>query len=152
MRATSRNEPQQLDPRRLRAVDLLAVGKRAAEVADELAVNRTTVWRWRDEPAFQQELARRREELWTWSIDRMRGLLPRALDVVAEALDDGDGRTAMQLLKLLRVGDAASAVRNDSPTPRPDADDCYSLEAIDAQITRLVAEIEDRDRRPAGSG
>jgi FixJ family two-component response regulator len=71
--ATERNEMQQLDPRKQRAVDLLAEGKTDSQVAAEIGVDRTTVWRWHTtDDAFRVELARRREELWRASADRMR--------------------------------------------------------------------------------
>ena len=47
---------------------------------------------------------RRREELWETSVQRLRLLLPRALDVVEAAIGDGDRQAAMGLLKLAGVG------------------------------------------------
>jgi hypothetical protein len=150
--ATPCNGTQQLDPRHLRAVDLIALGKSDIEVARELALERSTIWRWRKDPAFQTELARRREELWSSSVDRMSALLGPTLDVLAEALDDGDRNIAMQFLKLLRVGDVAlERVRrtetdtvNGSGVPWPVAE-------VDAQIEALSAEIN-RRRRAAAEG
>jgi hypothetical protein len=78
MAATPRNRVQQLDARRLRAVDLLANGHTDTEAAAELHADRSTLWRWRQEPAFSAELARRREELWQATSDRLRCLLPHA--------------------------------------------------------------------------
>jgi hypothetical protein len=105
--ATSCNGSQQLDPRQLRAVDLVALGTSESQAARELQVDRSTLWRWQQQPAFQDEIARRRAELWAHSLDRMPSLLDRALDVVADALDDGDRSVAIQLLRVLRAGDAA---------------------------------------------
>lgn len=41
-----------IDPRRLRALEALLEGATAAEVAVELGVNRSTIWRWTREPTF----------------------------------------------------------------------------------------------------
>jgi hypothetical protein len=106
MVATSRNGVQQLDARQLRAVDLLAEGQTDAQVASDLELDRSTVWRWRTaDPAFRAELARRREELWRSSADRMRALMPRALDVIEKAIEEGDRQAALALLKLGGIGD-----------------------------------------------
>ena len=106
MSATDCNEAQQLDSRKLRAVDLLAEGKTDSEVAAEIGVDRSTVWRWRTtDDYFGVELARRREELWRASADRLRALIPRALEVVAEALEQGEWRAAVILLKLAGISE-----------------------------------------------
>jgi hypothetical protein len=47
-----------LDPRQLAAARLLAIGRSVPDVARELKLNRTTVWRWQREPAFKAELRR----------------------------------------------------------------------------------------------
>jgi hypothetical protein len=116
---------QPLDARHLLAVDLLAGGHPDGEVAAEVGVDRTTLWRWRtSDPAFRAELARRREELWRSSTDRLRALIPRALGVVEQAIDDGDRGAALALLKLGGVG--AVNLARVSPT---DADVIAESEA-----------------------
>jgi hypothetical protein len=78
----------QLTAQQHRALDLLAGGSRDSEVARELGVDRTTVWRWRsNDAAFQAELNWRRYELWTASVERLRGLVPSALDALCEELE-----------------------------------------------------------------
>jgi len=63
-------------------------GSRDSEVAQDLGVNRTTLWRWRkDDSLFQAELNRRRYELWNASVERLRTLVPAALDALAEELE-----------------------------------------------------------------
>jgi transcriptional regulator with XRE-family HTH domain len=86
--ATDRNDTQHLTRQQLRAVDLLAVGARDGDVADELGVDRSTVWRWRTgSAAVKVELNRRREELWHVARDRLRALLPDALEILAQELE-----------------------------------------------------------------
>ena len=85
------------------AVDLLVVGKNDPETAELLGVNRVTVTRWRlYDVQFRAALARRRAEVWGAAGDRLRALLPRALDALAEALGDENHRVpvALALLKL----------------------------------------------------
>jgi len=98
--ATDCNEAQRLDPRQLRAVDMLAVGVAAGEVAAELGIDRSTLWRWRQESAFAAEVNTRRVELWQASMDRLRALVPPALDVLGQAVDGGDWKAAAAVLRL----------------------------------------------------
>jgi hypothetical protein len=92
--------PAALNERQLRAVDLLAAGRPVGEVAAELDVDRTTLWRWRQEPLFAAALNGRRLEVWQTSNDRLRALLFRAAEVLEQALDAGDIRVALTLVKL----------------------------------------------------
>lgn len=97
---TSCNSLQPLDERQLRAVDLLASGRAASEVAAELGVDRTTLWRWLQEPPFAASLNSRRLEIWQTSNDRLRALLCRAAEVLEQALAASDIRVALALLRL----------------------------------------------------
>jgi hypothetical protein len=102
--ATARNSAQHLNARQERAVDLLAEGMRIGEVAQAVGCDRVTLWRWSQEPGFVAALNQRRQDLWHATSDRLRSLLPRAFDVIDEALAAGDSRSALGLLKLAGVG------------------------------------------------
>ena len=87
------------------AVDLLASGKTLSETAVALDVSRQTVHEWcRSHPGVQAELNTRRQELWTGTTDRLRALLPKALEVLAEELK-GENRlhAAVHVLKACRL-------------------------------------------------
>ena len=91
-----------LTPRQETAVELLLAGKSDAATAETLGIHRTTIARWRAaHPAFQAELARRRAELYGAATERLRSLVPKALDVLQAGLD-GDDRlpTAHAVLKM----------------------------------------------------
>lgn len=78
----------QLTAQQHRALDLIAAGSRDSEVAENLGVNRTTVWRWRHyDSEFQAELNLRRYELSQAATERLRSLVPCALDAIAEELE-----------------------------------------------------------------
>jgi hypothetical protein len=80
------------------AVDLLIAGKNDTETAAALGLNRVTVTRWRlHGPEFQAALAERRAEVWGSSTDKLRALLPKAIDRAAEVLDSP---AAFNVLKL----------------------------------------------------
>ena len=112
MPTTKRNKmlpplERQLSPEQLNAIDLLTTGKTDADVAAAVGVHRVTVARWRTSPTFTAALNRRRQELFASATDQLRTILPKALSVVAEALDDDDAerklRTAFELLKRVNL-------------------------------------------------
>src|SRR5713226_3345730 len=72
-----------LTPQQETAVDLLASGKTVTDTAKALEVTRQTVSEWlHRHPGFQAALNSRRQELWAGMADTLRGLLPRALEVL----------------------------------------------------------------------
>jgi len=87
------------------AVDLLASGKTISETAVAMDVSRQTVSEWcKSYPGVQAELNARRQELWSGTTDRLRSLLPKALEVLAEELK-GENRlhAAVHVLKACRL-------------------------------------------------
>jgi hypothetical protein len=87
------------------AVDLLSSGKTVSETAGALEVPVQTVSEWyRSHPGVQAELNACRQELWTGTADRLRALLPKALEVLAEELK-GENRlhAAVHVLKACRL-------------------------------------------------
>ena len=107
MRATIRNQPlhtlRALTPEQLNAVDLLATGATDAAVGEAVGVCRVTVTRWRTSPTFLAALNRRRADLFAGATDLLRDIVPKALAVIAAALDGDDEErklsAAFELLK-----------------------------------------------------
>jgi hypothetical protein len=88
------------------AVDALAAGKKDTEVAALVGVNRVTVTRWRlYNPHFIAALNERRQAIWAGSLDRLRSLIPMALDAVADTLTNASHpdrlQAALGVLKLV---------------------------------------------------
>jgi hypothetical protein len=84
-----------LSEQQLTAIDLLVTGKNLQETADHVGVQRPTVSQWVNHHAgFQAALNRRRQELWADMVDGMRALLPRALEVLARALEGEESLAA----------------------------------------------------------
>lgn len=89
-----------LTPQQETAVDLLATGKTITDTAAAVEVSRQTVSEWLNHHCgFQAALNSRRQELWAGMTDRLRSLLPKALDVVERELDGGDPSAAVHVLK-----------------------------------------------------
>ena len=77
-----------LTPQQETAVDLLASGKTVTDAAAAVEVTRQTVSEWLNHhPGFQAALNSRRQELWVGMTDALRGLLPKALEVLKCALE-----------------------------------------------------------------
>ena len=94
-----------LSPEQSAAVDLLATGKTVSEIAGALEVPVQTISEWyKCHPGVQAELNARRQELWAGTADRLRALLPKVLEVLAEELK-GENRlhAAVHVLKACRL-------------------------------------------------
>jgi len=76
-----------LTPQQETAVDLLCTGKTVTDTAKACGVARQTVSEWlHHHSGFQDACIRRRRELWEELTDRLRSLLPKAIDVVEQEL------------------------------------------------------------------
>jgi len=93
------------------AIDLLFCGKPDAFVATETGVHRATITRWRlHYPLFIAELNRRRSEVWSNGADRLRSLIPEALEVLDAEMANAESsnrlKAAVEVLKLATPGSA----------------------------------------------
>jgi hypothetical protein len=99
---TQRDTPDGgLTPQQCTAVDLLTTGKTLTESAAAIGVGRPAVSAWVNHyPPFIAALNSRRQELWESQVETLRGLLPRALQVLQEKLE-GAARlqSAVHILK-----------------------------------------------------
>ena len=105
-------EVAELTERQLSAIEMLATGKSPAAVARLLQVDRKTLYNWRQNCAFREAAARRREELWHEASARLRGLVHPSLNVLAEMLADrfderNRVRAATILLRMANFGKPA---------------------------------------------
>src|SRR3989337_108349 len=93
---------RELSTEQRNAVDLLVTGKTDQDVAEAVGVSRQTVCGWRlYHPLFGAELNRRRQEVWGAAADKLRDLLPKALDVLSEELKSGESKlkVALEIVK-----------------------------------------------------
>jgi hypothetical protein len=88
---------------------MLTTGASITATAEAACITRQTVSEWANsDPRFRAALNRRRAELWAEQKDRVRALLPKAVERIERAFeaDDGDGlRAALALLKLAGLGE-----------------------------------------------
>jgi hypothetical protein len=89
-----------LSVEQLNAIDILVQGKTDQETARSVGVARETVTRWRnDNPYFAAELNKQRKLIWGTNQDRLRSLTTKAVDTIETALDAGDSKAAVEVLK-----------------------------------------------------
>jgi transposase-like protein len=70
------------------AIEMLVLGKAIGEISKALEIAPCTLYRWRQEAAFGDELAQRRAEFWAGAGDRLKDLIHPSLEVMAEHLAD----------------------------------------------------------------
>jgi transposase-like protein len=128
---TADAEEQPLTPQQEAAADLLALGGTITDVAVKVGVTRQTVSEWLNQnPSFQAAFNRRRQDLWDRASDRLRALVPKALDILESAISEGDAKAALGVLRAAGVYDLK---RPEGPTSAEDA--------------RSAAKDEERARR-----
>jgi hypothetical protein len=75
-----------------------------------------TKWRLYD-PVFQAALNRRRAEVWGAGIDRLRALIPKALDALADELDKADSPNRLKAAgEVLRLAQFPGPARGTGPS------------------------------------
>ena len=94
-----------LTPQQLAAVDALATGRNVTSTAEAVKVSRQTVSEWlHHDAAFQAALNMRRQELWNDSADRLRSMVPQALDELGRWFRSHKGlEAAVHVLKAAGV-------------------------------------------------
>jgi hypothetical protein len=82
------------------AIDLLIQGRSDKETAEAIGCHRTTVQQWRTiHVVFMTELERRRAEIWRAPQERLRLLLSKAVENLAAAVEEGDLKASIEVLK-----------------------------------------------------
>jgi transposase-like protein len=100
-----------LSDRQRTAIELMLFGKSLGGVAREMGVNPSTLYRWRREEPFREELDRRRREVWEGAAERVRALVHPAIDVLEEQVHDEYDRSRMWAAgMILRFSDLRKCV------------------------------------------
>jgi hypothetical protein len=106
--------PALLTDRQQAAIELLLLGKPLNEVARAVGVSARSLYAWRQDDDFRDELDRRRRELWREAADRLASLVHPALDVLAKHLDDRYDRARFRAAStILRLADLRKSVARE---------------------------------------
>jgi len=116
---TKPDTPADLSPEQVNALGLLLAGETDEATAQAVGVTRQTVWEWRSRnPEFIAELNRQRDSIWAAQSDRLRGLVGRAVDVLAGDLDSDDPKikreAAIHILKCVGIYGADLTPKGDT--------------------------------------
>jgi hypothetical protein len=131
----------QLSPRQHEAINLSLQGLTDAQVAQQINVNRATLYRWRtSNPWFRAELHRRRRAIWASCTDRLRSMIAPALDIIQSQITSPDPRTALRA--------AAILIRHAAPratTLKPHADDADPVKQLLEDLDDEAYPLDDDD-------
>jgi hypothetical protein len=139
-----------LTPQQCTAVDLLVSGKTLTDTAAALGVGRPAVSDWvNHSPVFIAALNSRRQELFDGIVDALRGLLPRAVEVLKQELE---GETplpaAIQILRSCGIYSAAG--RPVGPTTVEEAEQAQrqrEVERAATAVTEADVQLAQRQRQ-----
>ena len=87
----------------MKAIALLLSGTTDTETAKICRVSRSTLWRWKvEDNNFIVELNRQRQEIWGTSVDRLKSLMPKAIQVLEANIEAG-GLDAQSLVAAVHI-------------------------------------------------
>ena len=132
---------RELSKAQLTVIEALMTGSTVTHAASMAGVARTTVHRWlKDDWDFQAELNRERREV----RDAIRSQLLRAAEsgvrVVVSAIEEGDLRVAMDVLKGLRLLGSRVEIEDGEVDPRALEDEA-TLAACEAKSERQMRHL-----------
>ena len=100
--------PVNLNEKQRAAIELIASGKSYTTAAKLVGIDRSTLFRWRQDGQFQQRLQERVSELWGSANNRLKSMVEPSLEVLAEHLEDrydrARWRAASLVLRLTQFG------------------------------------------------
>ena len=93
---TKKNE---LTPQQTQAIDLLLTGQSVTDTAAAVGVERETLSRWKNhDAAFMSALTYRQQAIWDESADKLRLVLLKAADRLAQLVDHEDPAVAVRAI------------------------------------------------------
>ncbi len=102
-------EPAGLTEAQRRAVDLLALGQRAGDVAQAVGTTVEEIAAWRQEPVFAAAMNVQLQDVRESTRQRLRALASMALDTVEQVLGDQGVPAQLRLQAALKVLDLVGA-------------------------------------------
>lgn len=103
-----------LSPRQLEAIEWIINGYSDTRVAEAVGVDRRTIYRWRRDSRFMDELNRQRDQMLHETTDGLRAMMPAALELIARYMKtEPPDRAFRAATMLLKTGLSRGMPRND---------------------------------------
>ncbi|MBC7265303.1 MAG: helix-turn-helix domain-containing protein [Chloroflexi bacterium] len=87
---------EKLNDKQRRAIRAILTERTITSAAQKAGVSRSTIYRWLEQPAFVAALTQASDATQKAIAARLTGLLDRSLDVVGEALGNGDAKIRLR--------------------------------------------------------
>jgi hypothetical protein len=127
----------ELSPAKATVLEALLAGSTVTEAALAAEVDRSTLYRWQRDPSFLATYNGRRAEMREAAEAKLQKLQKKALDAVERALDEGDSRVALTVLRGMGL--------LDGKRPTYGSDDPARV-AKDRRATARKQELADRNQ------
>ena len=114
MQQDATNSEKELSERQVTAIPHLVSSKSVSETAELVGVNRTTIYRWLDDPTFRDEYDRQRNAVANFARSSMRALMLKALAIQAERLDSDDPKERARVAKEIIDYDTKTATSHEN--------------------------------------
>ena len=135
----------QLQPNQHHALELLTAGQTVPEVAEELAVDRSTVWRWTQDPTFASELSRSRRESLDEARQTLQGVTLTAVSVLVGIATDSDLTPGVRLRACCAILDRAGISAANSHQVEVDRPELNFAHLTYEQLLELARETSDEE-------
>ena len=99
MQQNATNSEKELSERQELTIPHLVSAKSVSETAHLMGLNRSTIYRWMDDPVFRAEYDRQRDAVANFARVGMRTLLLKALTVQAERFDSDDPKERVRVAR-----------------------------------------------------
>jgi DNA-binding CsgD family transcriptional regulator len=137
--ASRANATDGLPANKREVLEMLVQGRSVTETAQSTGVGRRTVYNWlKDDPAFAALYNQWHEEMKETCRSRLLMLGGKAAGAIEKALEAGDAKTALQLLKGIGLLTPTPEKPTDAEEVRKDAE----LERKNRQTERQIAEAK----------
>ena len=97
-----RKAPPRITDQQKVAIDMILCGKKLKVIAEKLGIHPGTLWRWRRHDLdFRRSLTLASQRGLMHSIEQLRQLVPKAVDIVHSHIDDENFQAAIHVLRLV---------------------------------------------------
>ena len=145
----------QLTPSQIIVVQALATGATLTAAAKLASVSRPTIYRWREDPVFNQALVYAKQEYAVTTQDRVQALTAKALTKLEEVLDNPKSSPSVILKAALAIlnrkdwslpaeedGALANQIHNAADEMAADPEILAEMEAYDEQLTNIYTNLD----------